>query len=382
MKKVGLAVCYDTKNFGSQLQVLATIRKIEEFGFDTEIIRYRKKITPVFLLQTIPRFFNIPFVKSKLLKRKKTKQIANYPAIYEQVRKRNERFSGFAEKYFKHLSVPYCGWETLVRESAEKYDIFLCGSDQLWLPHNLGSHFYTLEFAPDDKPKIAYATSFGVSQIPSYQKKRTEKYLNRFKSLSTREIAGKNIIRNLTGKDVPVVCDPTLLFNADGWSKMISDRKVVKEPYIFCYFLGTNPEHRKQAEKLKKSTGLQLITCPFLDNFVEMDRNFGDKRLFDIDSEDFVNLIRHADYILTDSFHGTVFSILHHKKFLIFDRFAAGSDSRNSRIDSLCELLHLHDRRFKGDVLRVKKEINYELAEDSLGKLREESAGYLRDSLS
>ena len=66
MKKVGLAVCYDTKNFGSQIQVLATIKKVEELGYKTEIIRYKKKLTPTFVLQTIPRLFNVSFIKAKI----------------------------------------------------------------------------------------------------------------------------------------------------------------------------------------------------------------------------------------------------------------------------------------------------------------------------
>ena len=171
MKKVGLAVCYDTKNFGSQLQVLATIKKVEDLGYESEIIRYKKKLTPTFVLQTIPRLLNVSFIKAKLHSKNKRKQIEKYPDIAKNVSVRNDRFNGFVKKYFKNLSKPYDGWENLVRESAKNYDIFLCGSDQLWLPNNLGSHFYTLEFAPDNKPKIAYATSFGVSRIPNNQKR-------------------------------------------------------------------------------------------------------------------------------------------------------------------------------------------------------------------
>ena len=152
MKKVGLAVCYDTKNFGSQLQVLATIKKVEDLGYETEIIRYRKKLTPAFALQTIPRLFNLSFIKSKLQSKDKKKRIERHPDIARSVSVRNERFNKFVEKHFENLSKPYDGWENLVRESAKNYDMFLCGSDQLWLPNNLGSHFYTLEFAPDDKP--------------------------------------------------------------------------------------------------------------------------------------------------------------------------------------------------------------------------------------
>lgn len=381
MKKVGLAVCYDTKNFGSQLQVLATIKKVEDLGHETEIIQYKKKLTPIFVLQTIPRLFNVSFVKAKLHSKNIRKQIEKHQDIAKSVSVRNGRFNQFVEKHFTNLSKPYKGWENLVRESAKKYDVFLCGSDQLWLPNNLGSHFYTLEFAPDDKPKIAYATSFGVSQIPERQKKATAKYLNRFQHLSTRELAGQKIIQELTGKKASVVCDPTLLFDANSWKRIIPDRRVIDEPYVFCYFLGTNEEHRKAANELKKKTGLKLVTCPYLDNFVERDQQFGDIQMFDMDAADFVNLIRHAEYILTDSFHGSVFSILHHKKFMTFNRFTAGTNSRNSRIDSLCTLLGLSERRFNGNVMDVKNDVDYVGVEERLSKLRVDSIKYLENAL-
>lgn len=381
MKKIGMAVCYDTKNFGSKLQVLATVKKIEEMGFATEIIRYKKAFTPTFMIQTIPRLLNRNFIRAKLASKKKRKQIQQHPEIAKNVGIRNKRFAGFVDQYFTNLSPSYRGWETLVKECKENYDMFLCGSDQLWLPNNLGSHFYTLEFAPDNKPKVAYATSFGVSQIPNRQKKATAKYLNRFQHLSTRELAGQKIIEDLTGKKASVVCDPTLLFDAKGWAQMLPDHKVVEEPYMFCYFLGTNVEHRIAANEFKKKTGLKIVTCPYLDNFVETDQRFGDIQLFDMDSADFVNLIRHAEYILTDSFHGSVFSILHHKKFMTFNRFTAGANSRNSRIDSLCTLLGLSERRYDGDVMNVQKDIDYVGVEERLSKLRADSIEYLEIAL-
>lgn len=382
MKKVGLAVCYDTKNFGSQLQVLATIKKVEECNCTAEIIRYNKKLTPTFIVQTIPRLFNVSFVKSKLSGNEKEKKLKKQPAIEAKVKQRNNRFDDFVKEYFApYFSMPYNGWEKLVKKCVENYDAFLCGSDQLWLPNNLGSHFYTLEFAPENRPKIAYATSFGVSQIPDGQKKATAKYLNRFQHLSTRELAGQKIIKELTGKMAQVVCDPTLLFDAEGWKQMLPEKKIVEEPYVFCYFLGTNEEHRKIVNEFKSKTGLKLVTCPFLDNYVECDLNFGDIQLFDMDAADFVNLIRHAEYILTDSFHGSVFSILNHKKFMTFNRFNAGANSRNSRIDSLCTLLGLSERRYNGDVMNVEKDINYNAVEEKLEKLRADSIKYLETAL-
>lgn len=381
--KVGLSVCYDTKNFGSQLQVLATVKKIEDLGFETEIIRYRKKLSPSFAIQQLPRLFNPYFIHSKLGAMKKRKLIKKHPFVNQQVAVRNRRFDEFVKKYFNNLSEPYYGWKELKKCSESKYDIFLCGSDQLWLPNNLGSHFYTLEFAPENKPKIAYATSFGVGQIPWYQKGRTRKYLNRFEHLSTREIRGKEIIKELIGKDVPVVCDPTLLLSAQEWEELIPPRKVIEDKYIFCYFLGINPAHREYANRLKKTTGLKIVTIPFLDNFVESDLSFGDYPLYDIDASDFVNLIRNAEYVLTDSFHGTVFSILNHKQFVTFSRFADNTkNSRNSRILSLLTMLNLEERHFaigEIDVL-VRQSINYGFVDLALYKLKESSTNYLKNS--
>lgn len=235
MKKIGLCVCYDTKNYGSQLQVLATLKKIEELGYDYEIIRYKKKLTPLFLLQSLPRLINPYFLKSKLNKIKKRKLISKYPDVREKVSIRNKRFDEFVQKYFSKLSQEYYGYRALVK-GTQNYDLFLVGSDQLWLPNNMGSKFYNLLFVPDRYPKIAYATSFGVSRIPWYQKNRTKKFLKRFNYLSSRELRGAQIIKDLIGKEVKTVVDPTLLFSNDEWLNFIPEQKVIQDKYIFCYF--------------------------------------------------------------------------------------------------------------------------------------------------
>ncbi|MBE5946161.1 MAG: polysaccharide pyruvyl transferase family protein [Lachnospiraceae bacterium] len=382
MKKIGLCVCYDTKNFGSQLQVLATQKAVEELGYDYEVIRYKKKLTPVFMLQSLPRLFNPYFMRGKLSGIKKRRIIKKHEEIAKQVSVRNKRFDNFVDSYFLKLSKPYVGYEAL-KKNAKKYDGVLTGSDQLWLPGNLGSHFYTQEFVPDNVNKVAYATSFGVGSIPWFQKKRTRNYLNRFQYLSSRELQGSKIIKELTGRESVTVADPTLLFSGDEWFDYIPDNKVIEGKYIFCYFLGDNPKHREISEELKAKTGFEIVTIPFLDNFVERDLTFGDKPLYDVDAADFVNLIRNAEYILTDSFHGSVFSILNHKKFVTFNRFMDDSkDSRNSRIDSLCELLGLSQRRYKSDIIETAdREIDYEAVDKRVEKLRINSKAYLCDAL-
>ena len=101
-KTIGMAVCYDTKNFGSQLQVLATVKKTEQLNYAPTIIRYKKKLTLIFAVQTIPRFFNPDFVRNKLAHWEKNRRIQAHPDIAAQVAMRNARFSAFAERYFGH----------------------------------------------------------------------------------------------------------------------------------------------------------------------------------------------------------------------------------------------------------------------------------------
>lgn len=383
MKKIGLCVCYDTYNFGSQLQVLATIKKIEELGYNTEIIVYKKQISIKFLIQTLPRLFNPYFLKGKLNGLLKKIKLLRHSNIKKQIMIRNKKFSEFAKNNFINMSIPYVGWKELVVKANKNYDIFLCGSDQLWLPSNLGSHFYTLEFVNKCKKKISYATSFGVSNIPWYQKKNTKQYLEAINFVSIREEAGKKIIEQISNKIAKVVCDPTLLFSKEEWQKVIEEEKLMNEKYIFCYFLGNNNEHRKVAEELSDKTNLKIITIPYLDDFNEAEIEFGDEKLFNVNAKDFINLIRNAEYVLTDSFHGSIFSIINHKKFVVFDRFSNKSkNSRNSRIDNLCNLFELNSRRYKENIYTtIEAEIDYTKVDKLVQNFREESIKWLIEAL-
>lgn len=380
MKKIGLCVCQETRNYGSQLQVLATEVAVEKLGYEYEIIRYKKKYDLRFIIKSLPRLFDPLLMKGKISAYILNKKIKKYPELYEKCKERNKIFDRFAERYFTKLSPIFYGYDAL-KDSAKDYETFLVGSDQLWLPSGLATGFYNLQFVPEDKRKIAYATSFGVSKIPMYQRKKTAKFLKRFHYLSSREKSGTNIIKQLTERDVPVVVDPTLLLTPEDWREIIPFRRIVEEKYIFCYFLGNNYEHRKAAKELQRMTNLKIVTLPLLDNFVQEDLKFADICLFDAASDDFVNLIRGAEYVLTDSFHGSVFSILNEKLFCTFDRFNDGTGSRNSRIDSLCQQLNLESCRYDGDIFRVKTQIDYDKVNQLREERRQESLQYLKTAL-
>lgn len=381
MKKIGICACYDTRNYGSMLQAFATQVKIDQLGYESEYIVYRKKKTFLFLLKQIPRLFNSNLMFDKWMRLQKKMKIRKNMGVIENEKIRELAFLRFKDTYYRKFSPVNYGYAELCR-NANQYDTVLVGSDQLWTPGGLASNFYNLMFVPDSVKKVSYATSFGVSEIPWYQIRRTRKYLKRFDSLSVREIRGAEIINKIAGRRAEVVCDPTLLLSCDEWRREIPSKRIVEGKYIFCYFLGENPTHRKLAEELQAKTGYKIVTTPFLDSFVEEDLHFGDERLFDIGPDDFVNLIRGAEYVLTDSFHGSVFSIIHHKQFLILDRFMSGKQSRNSRIESLCSLLGLEKRRYSENVVNeIMAVIDYNEVDEKMKVWRTASLDFLVKAL-
>lgn len=381
MKKVGICACYSTLNYGSMLQSFATQITIDNLGYDSEFIIYKKKKTLAFIIKQIPRLLNRNLMFDKMLIFKKKYAMRKYPEIVRQNKVRESAFENFQRKYYKHFSSVFYGYDALCK-AACSYDSVVVGSDQLWTPGGLATNFYNLMFVPDNVNKISYATSFGVSTIPWYQRKRTKEYLRRINHLSVRETKGAQIVESISGCIAKVVVDPTLLLTREAWAAEIPERSLLNEPYIFCYFLGENSSHRDIAEDLRRKTGCKIVCTPHLDSFVERDLTFGDMQLFDIGPDDFVNLIRGAEYVLTDSFHGSVFSILHHKKFITLNRFSDGGQSRNSRIESLCTLLGLEERRYRGDITeQMLADIDYDSVDAKLIALRKESLDYLERAL-
>ena len=235
-------------------------------------------------------------------------------------------------------------------------------------------------------PKVAYASSFGVSQIPQFQKKATGAYLDRFYKIGVREQRGKEIVEELSHQHATVVADPTLLLSKEEWEEEISNaRPNEKEPYIFCYFLGTNQDARKAVNELKKKTGLKIITIRHMDEYVPEDESFGDEAPYFVDPNDFVKYISQASYVCTDSFHCTVFSIIFHRQFMTFYRFASTSKTgRNSRIDSLFNVLGIDKEHLykNGDVFsHIKESINWQEVDKKLSLLRKESIDFLNNAL-
>lgn len=383
IKKIGCVIAYKKNhtNYGTSLVGYALVKKMQQLGYDVEIINYVKRLSFSEKIVIAINQFRVQGIKL-FLKRFESRPTCQ--AYVEGIKTRTKSVEAYKHNKLIPLFHDYVGYKSLV-EGSRKYDAVVVGSDQVWLPHGLKTKFFNLLFVDDDVRKISYASSFGVSEIPSFQKRDTAHYLNRFYRVSVREQKGKKIVDTLSKNKATVVADPTLLLNADDWSNEVKDAKVdTSAPYIFCYFLGVNPDAREAANELKAQTGMKIIALRHMDEFVESDEQFGDEAPYAVDPNDFVKYIKDAEYVLTDSFHCSAFSIQFHKKFMTFYRFAIGAKGgRNSRIDSLFNVLGIpRDHIYQGNVQNVNKPIEWNVVEERLQAFRNDSVEYLKSSLS
>lgn len=384
-KKVGIVSCYFKHNYGSMLQAYATQKVLDNMEIPNETINIDENIDfangkKKYYMSQIT---NIPFIKSKLgmvklkLDKKINKNLGNNIQI------RDNKYKEF-EKNFK-LTKPYKTYKELSAQCANYSDVIV-GSDQLWLPVNVVADYYTLNWVPDNVNKVSYATSFGVSTVPDKYKNDYKKFLNRINCLSTREEAGIKLVEQLSDNKATLVCDPTLLLNKEEWMDIQKKEPIIKEKYILCYFLGKNIEHRKFAERLKEKTGCKIVSLNHADEYVKYSDKFCDYAPYDIGPAEWINLIRNAEYVCTDSFHGTVFSLINNTKFFTFERYSNKNSkvSTNSRIYSLLGIVDLKERILSGtedvdDV--IKMQINFDNVNEKIDKFRESSKIFLKNSI-
>ncbi|MDO5336999.1 MAG: polysaccharide pyruvyl transferase family protein [Eubacteriales bacterium] len=381
---IGVCIKYFHENYGGMLQAFATVKMLESRGIDYELIRYKKQLTIAEKMKSIPRLLNGILLNDKYEAFLKRKGMKRHPEFARNDAIRMKAFEQFKNKAFTKMSPEFCGYKALC-EGAKQYSAVVTGSDQLWSPAGLPTNFYNLMFVPVEIRKISYASSFGVSQIPWYQKKRTTAFLKRLDYISMRENRGSEIVKELTGKTVPTILDPVFMFNKEGWEKLIPVKREIEEPYIFAYFLGSNPEHREAVKRAAKELHCRIVALRHLDQYVADDEKFGDYAPYDVAPDRFLNLLRGASYVCTDSFHGSCFSIIHKKKFVAFNRYVEGSNhSKNSRIDSLCENLGLQSRRFTGVEnlpAQLDMEIDYSFVNANFERIKKKTDMFLAVAL-
>lgn len=387
-KKVGIVSCYFQHNYGSMLQAYATQMALDKLNVENETIDisgFNHEVKRAKIKYFIKASLTSDILLSKkgmaksVLKKKLSKN--RYATLSK---KREEKFDCFAKSYFR-LSKKYASKTELGEKCEKEYSAVLVGSDQLWLPGNIAADYYTLNFVPDSVNTIAYATSFGQSELPRDSAEKASIFLKKIKHIGVREESGQRLVKKLADRNVPVVCDPTLLFTGEEWMRIQKEEPIIKGKYIFCYFLGNNPPHREFAKRLREQTSCKIVTLAHLDEYVKSDEGYADEMPYDIDPAEFLNLICNAEYVCTDSFHCSVFSILYKRQFFTFRRYVRNTrQSTNSRLDTLFCIAGISDRMMTGneaikDCLQISTD--FETVHKNLEQVRQRSYEYLREAL-
>ena len=311
-------------------------------------------------------------------------RIIRRPCDSEQ-RKRKKRFKGFNNKYIS-FSCDILRDNIAPSNFAEKYDYFVVGSDQVWNARidivRQDIKNYLAAFARQEQ-KIAYAASFGTDDILLEVEDLYKKELSAFKAISVRETSGVSIIKNICERDdVEVVLDPTMILTADEWRKLEQKPKYVNnQKFVVTYFLGgRNQKIKEYIENVAKKYKARVINLEI--EFLWDDRIENNDE-FETTPDEFLWLIDHAECVLTDSFHATVFSILFHKPFCTFERRAAEKGNKmGGRIETLLEKFGLLQYYNSIEDFKQLPEIyEHSHIESVLQKERELSSQFLRKAL-
>lgn len=371
-KRVGIVTLHTAINYGVYLQAYAMQKKIEDFGYEAEIIHYTKRSergSASNKKSKIKRTLMHPIQTKKIINNKIMKSGSDFAG-------RSFAFSKFASENFNLTRL--CNDIDDAEKIAEKYDACVCGSDQIWNPvHTDCNPYYFLQFVPAPK-RIAYAPSIACEEIPEKYFEDFKNYISSFAAISVRESSGAELVEKITGRKCENTVDPTLLYNKDFWNKVAFEERIVKEPYVFCYFLGGTDINKKVIEKAEKEIGKKIIVSPFAFEINNLKK--GEKIYADV--KEFLTLMRDADFVLTDSFHGVAFSVNFRKSFAVVKRKDTDF-GKHTRISDFLSKIGLADRIVTNENIDGFNfsEINYEENEKVLQNWIISSEEYFRNSL-
>ena len=371
-KKVDIITRHAVANYGSILQTYATQKIFQKLGYDSEIINYVRKDE---------QGKNIASANLKSNRNKKWNKNILTRLIYKMMQAPNYEYSyrcfeKFRSQLLKQTDVFYESIEQL-KKDVPVADIYCTGSDQVWTSMGLYQYdeAYFLEFVPDYKPCISYASSFGREEINEELHKNLKNLLKRYANILVREDSAVDIIKNIGFNNVEQVVDPTLLLNKEEWEELLNKQKnKEKRKYILIYQLQNNKKFDIYAKELAKKLNLKLIRIsPSINGFFKIG-----KFVYMPNPKSFLNYFRNAEIVITDSFHGTVFSLLFQRKFIDILPPMTGT-----RIKSILRLVGLEKRILNdyNDFSIIDNEIDYNHVNKILNKQREESLKKLQKTL-
>ena len=365
--KVDIITRHSVPNYGSLLQSYATQKVIEDMGFESEIINYTRYEE---------RYKNLV---NSLIKGKKWDKNIITRMIYKVIQTPNyakmyKKFAKYRKNFLKESPNEYGNIHELINNPPIA-DVYCSGSDQIW--GKIGTvdydEAYFLKFVKD-KRCIAYSSSFGKEKIDFELEKNLESLLKDYSKILVREDTAKKILEDKGFSNVEHVLDPTFLLNSDEWTNLANKSRKKYKKYVLVYQLHDNKKFDKYAKKFAKKTGLKLLRIsPSLYHIVRSGR-----LIYLPNQYEFLSLFKNAEYILTDSFHATVFSLIFNKNFI---DVLPGKTS--TRIISILNLVGLQDRILKDydDFSLIGKSIKFNNCNKILSKEREFSKKLLKEAI-
>ncbi len=333
MKKIAI-MTINSQNYGNRLQNYALQQVIRSLGYQVETVRRTKK--PVFREKLTVRVKR----RIKALRRSKT-----------------SCFAAFDRKYMS-FSKYHASPDVAEPWLEDAYDAFVVGSDQVWNPHyrHVVGDCDLLTFVRDQN-KIAYAASVGVDEIPKDQRERYASAWSAFDALSVREQAGAALVKEISGRDAAVTLDPTLLIGAEQWKTIERQPAILpKKEYVLLYSLGGTSELMNAWLNACREEGKLEI--------VDVMKKGRDGKAPQVGPSEFLYLIRHAQHVVTNSFHALVFASIFHRPVKVFPR--AGIDM-SSRIATFAQTVGLEQNFSEDGVFSVDRDAEFAQIDARIG---------------
>ena len=362
--KAGLVTFYHLHHYGALLQAAATQRALESLGWECETIDY--------FVNQDNRILKPPTSLGRAA------NDAHSALHYRALRRRWLRFEEFAKTHLALTSRRYASWEEL-RDAGLPYDLLISGSDQIWNPTIFPDGRFDPVFFGTFSPlrKIAYAPSFGVSHIPEGMEAELKGYLDGFSYLSVRERQGREIVREIAGREAAVVLDPTLLLTAAEWSALAA-APPRQGAYILCYCIARPGPLEPYIQRLAEETGLPVLQLCGTRRGVHPKA----KLILDAGPAEFLSLFQNAAYVCTNSFHGTAFAVQFQRPFFTSVAPAELQEPESSRTFSLLSRLGLTERIVgKGDTADLYDIPDWSAADRRLNAARQGAMAYLKAAL-
>ena len=366
--RTGLITFHFAHHYGAQIQAYATMRAIQELGHDCQVIDFRLPHTT-----SSSALFKKPDSLRALASNVHT------ALHYKAMKQRYDRFEAFAAEQMELSSKRYTSDEELRRDPPE-YDVYVSGSDQIWNPYIYADKQFEPAFLLDfvrEGRKIAYAPSLGVPSLPEPYNGQLREYLASFSALSARESRGKELLETVTGREVRLVLDPTLLLTGAQWGELAAEPER-KNPYILCYFISDPGEVGERAQELHRRTGWPIVQLAGIRRALPG----AESVVFDAGPREFLGLFRSAACVCTNSFHGSVFSLQFDRPFFTAMSPKEKAEPAYSRIYSLLSRLGCEDRIVgMPDTAAVDAEMEYAVIHQKLEIARKESLDYLKEAI-